>query len=219
MAIEIEVLCGDRIQSAIERALALSSQNHGDDVTFDFNGVDMCVNDKMTPDDAYHQFTEGLKKNAEAHRNSPKGKKSEAEQQRKIQYEQDVIDDLLEMLPHILEQDLDAVVKWVGKFAALNDNINLKFDRQGLADIFKQAGFKSNAYVGDPDVKDLRDLDKSAHWLVGQAIDNLEQGMPIHPMASHFAEKYLKALTPDIHAKRTITKMKRNAIRLNRRRP
>jgi hypothetical protein len=102
--------------------------------------------------------------------------------------DQATINQLVAELPSALKAGDTAVVDWIGKFAAINDNFTLKFSKKLIADAFEASGYRRNAYVGDPAV------DTNAHafagWLAGQSVNDLRSGMPINQIAEKFAADF-----------------------------
>jgi hypothetical protein len=82
----------------------------------------------------------------------------------------------------------DNLVEWLGLFSYLNDNSNIKYDKELLISKIEKQGYKSNDCVGNDFVKNDKHI--CAKWLIGQALDNLHSGRNIHSICQIFADDY-----------------------------
>jgi hypothetical protein len=97
-------------------------------------------------------------------------------------------------LPKALGKGLTATINWIQEYADVADNINLNYRGKEVLKALTSAGFKTNEFAGDKFVKG--DKEVMGRYILGQVIDNLQSGMPPHPMVSHLAKHYLAM--PDV---------------------
>lgn len=82
-----------------------------------------------------------------------------------------------------------SLIAWLGEFAAVADSINLKFDKKALAERLTNYGYTADAFIGLPQ-GDYNRKAILAGYLIGQAISQLNSGMPLHPMLNDWCNKY-----------------------------
>lgn len=185
--IKAKAFPGDTIDDTCREAIEMVS-NKRVDVYFEFNGVELKATESSTKDELVNYFHGELSRKRDEYLNSEQYKEDHAKQAKQLQALQIKIDDLLSELKSLALTD-DSVVSWVGSFAEINDHKDLVYDNSEIISILVSAGYESNAEVGNPAVKTNKAT--FARWLVGQAIANLERGMPIHPVAEKFSRDYL----------------------------
>ena len=60
----------------------------------------------------------------------------------------------------------DNAVEWIGKFAEVNDHIDLEYDKNKIIAVLEGAGYTADAEVGNKDVEAVPSI--FAKWLVKQ---------------------------------------------------
>lgn len=178
-------MIGDDFDYVAQCALDLSIKK-AESVKFTFNGEDVFVCPANSIPSINNQYKKLVDKNYQRYIKSDEYKKHQKEQEKRNKRDQEKIDILLNQLHPKMDQH--EVVIWCGVFAEVNDNIDLKYNKQEIADVLKANGYKSNDCIG----ADMEDKDNFAKWLVGQSISMLESGMPIHPQIRRFAKEYIE---------------------------
>lgn len=178
-----EPMIGDTFNNSSSEAIALAVKKH-QDVQFTFNGIDILVRPYDSTDDIDAQWKSKSDKRRKEYLESDEYKKHKADQEARNKKDQIKINILIEALN--LEMDQKELVSWCGVFAEINDNIHLKYDKEAIANVLKSNGYKSGGFIG----ADMNRKDNFAGWLIGQSIEMLESGMPIHPQISRFAKIY-----------------------------
>lgn len=108
-----------------------------------------------------------------------------------IKAEQDTADNLLLELTKISLIDEGALLGWLVKFAPVNDSIHVQYDRNLLASVLEQRGYKEHDCVVEQG--EAFDPEDTARWIFGQAIAQLRGNnsfgpMPIHPILADKAQ-------------------------------
>jgi hypothetical protein len=178
---------GEHLDEAIESAKEEATR-HGEPVSMTFNGIKLSIASDSKKEDVVTRYHAEQDKKAEEYHNSPEGKAAAEKYRQQNDRDQQRITSLVQSLPDAIKSGEAAVVKWVGDFSEVNDNINMNYDKVAIAEALKAAGYKNNGRVGDPEVK--TNPTAFAEWLVGLAINNLEAGIPIHPIAEKFSKDY-----------------------------
>lgn len=184
--VEAEIGCD--IHSVCVEAIQLAVRNKMK-VEFQFNGVDIIVTENDTPDDVVAEFLNELDRRANIWKESEAGKQYAKEQAQKLDILQHAVDEMLYVFDEI-STDTGKLIAWVGRVAELNDHIGLKFDKLELAKKMEALGYVENEEVGTRSVDIQQSKLRMARYIIGQAINNLKSGMPIHPMCSKFATDY-----------------------------
>jgi len=176
----INTVCKDAIQVASDAKVK---------VTFIFNDIEIIAADGDLPEQLATNYSNESDRRAHEWRESDAGKKYEAEQHQRLIELQVKIDGMLAEFDEVsgLQPKL---IEWVGRFAELNDHIKLNFDKLALAAKMEAAGYEESAEVGQNPEAIRIDKTKMARYIIGQAINHLRSGMPIHPMCSQFAAEY-----------------------------
>lgn len=171
-------------------AAALSVKSGGE-VHFKFNDVALIASPERSASQLSADYNEICRIRAEEYRNSPEGIAAAARRRYEILSKQQEVDALIRQLPTALKHGLDEAVKWIKDFTNLADDIAVKFDKAGLALSFRTYGYKTNEHVGEPK-EWFNTRERIGRSLIGQVMNCLESGMPPHPRALHFCDKYFK---------------------------
>lgn len=191
---------GERIDNAVIHAVEKAAQE-GEPVAMNFNGIELVISPDSNKDDVIASYFMECDKREGAYRESPQGQAQARRALRQKLRDQRSINVLIGALPAIATRGGADLVKWIGEFSSINDNAALTFDKGAIVEVLKAAGYKRGENVSNPAVH----TDRLAfeRWLVGQAMGNLEDGLPIHPIAQKFAGDYakmesrIKSLHPD----------------------
>lgn len=185
----VEVDAGVHISEACRKGIVLSA-DLGKPVAFDFNGIRVVATSVDTAEALMRKFNEDCALRTAQWKASEEGQQYERDRQASLEQAQAKVNALLSELPQATTAS--AVVKWVGAFAAANDHVGLVFDKQALVRQLESFGFEANAEVGSSASSLQSDPGKYARYIVGQAMDFLNAGMPIHPVATTWAERFEK---------------------------
>jgi hypothetical protein len=171
---------------AVQEAKAL-----GETVILHFNSAALKVTGSSNPAALEKEYHDELDRSYKAYQASPAGRAAEARRIAENARDQKKIDDLVKnQLDGALAKGIGATVMWLKDYALVADNMNLKTYRSDVLGKLKGAGFKNNAHVGRKDLE--TDYIGFGEYLVGQAINCMESGMPPHPAATEkFADQIL----------------------------
>lgn len=184
--IKLDVMCGSHVSKCITEAIELAKSTRKE-VEFDFNGVNLKVTKDSSAELVAKWWDDEMERQRQEYRASKEYKDMCSARESKRALDQAKIDEMVERLEKIRMSE-DDLVAWVGKFADINDDIGLNIHSRTVVKALTDAGYRRNECVGFEEVKTVKTV--FAKWLIGQAIDNLENGMPIHPIASNFAKTY-----------------------------
>jgi hypothetical protein len=160
------------------------------EVAFDFNGITLVAIKGGSAEQLAAQFTADSNRRARDWQASAEGQQQAAKQQQERTQLQFKVDELLAVFDTVVGVQ-STLVDWLGQFSELNDYMGLVFDKSALVAKLEAAGYAENAEVGKGSPKEfLTDKAKMARYIVGQAINNLRSGMPVHPICSRFAAEY-----------------------------
>ena len=184
--IDIDAYAGSNLDVVVKEALTLS-QLHGKPVKFNFNGVDLEINESTEPHRIIRQYHNMLEERHNAYLNSPEGKQAELAATIRKQQNNDELNDMLSNFENAAGHP-DTLIEWLGAFSLINDHIGMEWDKQKLIKDLTDLGYKSNDCVGDNHVSTDKVI--FARWLVGQCISTLESMGAIHPIADKFSKDY-----------------------------
>lgn len=141
------------------------------------------------------KFHELCEERSRAYRETDAYKQAEAARVKQALEDQSKIDLLIAGFPkggYEIE-----LLEWLVEFAAINDNIRLTFDKKHVASLFEAEGYVNNdSVISDEELKAGLELPNSlrGRWAIGQAINHLSRGMPIHQMIGYRAGIYVAEL-------------------------
>jgi hypothetical protein len=176
---------GEDITYACKEAVALANR-HNDTVAFDFNGVHVVVSPGETPSAAVARWNAESERNAEAYRNSPKGKAMKAEQEARRKQCQRITDTLIVALPAVVH-DLGALVRWCVAMSKCGDRIDVAWDKSAVADQIEAAGWKIDAHVGRKPEEFDNNPTMMGEYIVGQTLACLRSGKAPRGIIETFA--------------------------------
>jgi len=182
-------LCGTSINFACKEAVAMAVNNKCH-VKFNFNGINLEATPNCTPTRLISQFHTELDENARKYEESPEGIAHAKYQEEKKVENQIKIDKLIGKLSGVVS-NRDKLMKWMGEFTECADQIGTKFDEQPLVAQLESVGYSDGQFTGNPP-EWFNTKERMAGYLIGQAINCLNQGMPPHPMVGRFVEDYFK---------------------------
>jgi hypothetical protein len=175
-------------KAAAAESLQLAKKNPDKQVIFDFNGITVIVTSWDTVDSIVERFSRLQQAFSTIYRESPAYKRQQLAEQLRLAALQAKLDCLLTKLP-LTKGKETALIAWLGKFAGIADNRNLVWSKEKVAEQLISFGYTANAFLNLPQ-EDYKCKGILAGYLLGQAIDHLNSGMPPHPMLSSWCEKY-----------------------------
>jgi hypothetical protein len=173
----IELTCGTHIDAAAVRLVQNAPARS------EFNGIPIRARYATTcPRDIVREWERRMETLSVIYRNSPAGKRADADRLTDILDAQLKIDICLAALPDLDITDPGAVLSWIVDMAEPSDRVGVTFDKPGLVELFARHGWGANVNCGeDFDGDDARNV---AGWIVGQW---LHCGYPI---VTRFAEQW-----------------------------
>lgn len=182
---------GIHITSACKEAVAMA-MNGKCNVKFDFNGIEIEVTPDSTPFSAEVQWQEKKDADAKAYRESAEYREEQARRERQIKTSQDVVDHFMDGIEQVLFTcSMDSLLEYLRPFVEAADDVDVTFDKSKLADMFEAAGYAESAHVGKPPESFVH-RKIFGEYILGQVVHCLRAGMPPHPVAASFIEKYFR---------------------------
>lgn len=181
---------GEYISTTINKIVALANQEMKCVVTT-FNEIDLVAHPFTTTEQALEKyFTEEQQRRQEEYYASKEYKDKEVKRQKEIKEAQDIIDTYISNLNEVLEsKDTEKVIDWLKVFTDPADRSGTYCNFSFVTKTFIDAGYKANAFVGEGAL-----LETHKEWMglyiIGQAIDCMQKGMPPHPIIYKFIEQY-----------------------------
>ena len=174
-------MAGDHISGAAKRAIELS--NDGESVVFNFNDLEIIVNQGDTVESVCSQYDTKSNKRRIEYEKSDEYKKSQEEAVERLRVAQRNMD--IFMLELDKCKTHDEILDWFYITIPLIDHVGVKVDKQIIKDYLITLGYEENGYLNQP--KEFY-LDKSnfANYIVGQIMNCW------HPMATNFIEDWRK---------------------------
>lgn len=185
---------GTHIDNAVHTALTIARQ-HGDDVTFTFNGVTLIVAADVALGTApfvdYHKvWNDQMAANAAAYHASPEGIRAAQEAADRLADCNRKNAALVASLPGILAcGDNATILRWLCDLESAS-HIESPVGYPALAAQFTAAGYLAGVNTST----DFRatDSDNFARYIIGQCVDMMAGGMPPHGVIHGFVEKWNK---------------------------
>lgn len=186
---------GDYLPDVITGATS-RSRRLGQPVRFTFNDATVTVQPTSTAEQIRDEIDAQWKAQAEAYRNSPEGKAAAIREAEHVSRLQGLHDDLMARLVDAVGNQA-ALIDWLEQYSDPADDMRVQGrDFPRVATTIKAAGYVSADALGLPS-EAYAEPDVLARYLIGQAISQMEEGMPPHPgMMSMFASEYRKLLDP-----------------------
>lgn len=139
---------------------------------------------------------------------SPAGIAYEAESEAKLAAKRTRVAELIEDLPGVIAEGQDALVAWVGEFAAINDDSRIEFDAAAIAEKLEATGLGSFDFDSTPKGVNLFEtnggLDPSEHQtrlaqvIITKAVGCLHGPcQKMHPMLRSDAVRYTELFVCD----------------------
>lgn len=181
---------GDYLPKVVERVVARANER-GTPVRLEFNGIVLVVAPGRTAEDVVEEWERERSASVTAYRESPAGKRADAEAAAGLAQVQSEHDRLTAIpIATLSESDL---IGWLEQYADAVDYIGVwGRDYGAVADALEAAAYKQNDAMGLP-ISEYNNPRVMARYIVGQAIDCLRKGLPPHPVIHNFASKYREA--------------------------
>lgn len=181
---------GSTITDCIAECIAMANKAGLSVQLRQFNGVDLNVAPGATADACYDEWEIVFNNNAKLYRNSPECQKAAADSQRRADNARREVRRLLGTFDES-SRSLDTLVGWAKDFSVHADNNAVVFDKDALADMLENLGYRNNMHVakeGEIRPKWMKKI--MGEYIIGQVINCLRNGMPPHPIEAKFADEY-----------------------------
>ena len=182
LTIKYDPPVGTSISEACKNALALLYTSQSSSVVlFMFNDVLMEANYDDTIKTMELRWQAEMDRLSAEYRASAKYVEQKKRDIEKLAKHQQTMNNLIKELPNAVDNGLDAIVDWCGKFAEVSDYTGVLYNKPTVINTLKLAGYASDAFVGEGEAIKA-DIDKRGKWIVGQVLSGLsgELGL-VHP--------------------------------------
>ncbi len=184
----LEFLPGDHISQAAEKMVDLVRRT-GRDVAALFNGISLVATKSTTPSDIVAFYNSESERRAREFRESPEGKAEARRNELDVIRLQAMCDRLVADLPETLDSgNLSLIINWLTTMQESSDRIGVKTPGAEIIRQFHEHGFEPGVNCGP--AFNGEDRENFARWLIGQALDCLQNGPGIHPIVHKFAKTW-----------------------------
>jgi hypothetical protein len=174
-------MVGDHISGAAKQAIELS--NDGESVVFNFNDLEIIVNQGDTVESVCLQYDTKSNKRRIEYEKSDEYKKYQDEAVERLRIDQRLIDEYMLKLDKCKTHD--EILDWFYITIPLIDHVGVNVDRQIIKDYLITLGYEENGYTDQPK-EFYKDKNNFAHYIVGQIMNCW------HPCIMRFIEDYRK---------------------------
>lgn len=181
MTLEIEATAGEHIRRTAERMVAMVRTAKR--VKCRFNDILLLADRDSTVDGLVAEFNQRCEARAKAYRESPEGKRAQAEADERRHNLQVAADELMAGLDRLDFSNVAALLDWLCAIEDARDHIGVTVDVSRIVATFGAHGYLPNVNCGADYKED--DPDNSARWLIGQALS-----VPYVPLVRHFTEQW-----------------------------
>lgn len=182
---------GQTINRAAAEMIMLANKTN-DTVMAKFNDIEIkanpCENEAVGVATIKAYYISESDCRAEAYRNSPEGKRAAAEAEDRKQKLQMKMDEAMSKLESLDFSDLVAVIDWLEEVRDPSDHIGVNTPSKEIVKFFGKHGFKPGVNCGKDFDGDSEE--NFAHWLIGQALDDLKSVGAIHQVFHKFADDW-----------------------------
>ena len=184
---QIPVAPGENLYAYAQRLIDAANGGKGA-VRGEFNNVAFEVTPGSDENAVMQVYEENLKTHLEAWEASPEVKAMKAQLAKERKAKEAKSGELLAGLDTLDFNDLERVLDWIAAFQEVSD---VAYDNDKVLHLFQQHGFDPDVNVGaDFDEKDPQNY---AKYIVGQALQGVRDGGPIHQVAHGFVSKWKRA--------------------------
>lgn len=186
--VEMEVMTGSHIDWACEEAVK-RAKNGNCKVSFKFNGVQLFATPKKSPSTMRWEFDIASDRELREYHKSKEYLEYKKKREIELAANQVEVDRLISILPQAIQSGLSDTVAWCSAFSQIADDIGLKYSCADISELLVQAGYVDGENC-NLDKGAYRDSVIFGRWIVGQAINGLNQQLPPHPITKKFADEY-----------------------------
>lgn len=174
---------GENVEHTARR-LCAAAQIHGE-ARAKFNDVELLATPESTAAGVVESFLAECNRRSTAYWQSPKGQAAKREAEEQVKAMQERHDELMLALPSLDFTNAGDVLDWLCAMQGASDHVGVTVRKAEILSAFAAGGFLPGVNCGD----DFRrgDRDNELHWLVGQALDTLENVGAIHGIVLKFA--------------------------------
>ena len=183
---EVEFSCGETVTNAAKFLQGIAPAKGM------FNGQFLeCSDSKQSVDDIVKAWNDRQKKHYEEYRKSPEYKKRKDEEAEELKAKQSFVNDMFAELKQT-ENSKRLTMEWFAEFSQIADHIGLKYNRGVLINHLKSLGIKPS--MNTDDNYDHKSITNRIGYVLGQALSNLANGMPPHPIIKKFSDEIIADL-------------------------
>ncbi len=187
----IDTLPGDHLSSVIRKAIGVAD-SFETKVGFTFNGARIIVVKGDTVETVETEVQRQWNAQSAAYAASPAGIRAKHDAQQRLSNAVLTHAACMAALPMICGKariDEPELMDWLAIYAAAADHVDVQCDYPRVLELLAKAGYFANHNCG----LDRSEYDKPsimASYIIGQAMDCMQKGMPPHPITISFIEKY-----------------------------
>ena len=203
------VSIGSSIDDSIAEGIAFCKAEGLAEADFNFNDQRIVVRPTDTVQGVMTEWRAESARRHEAWKMSPAGIKYYKQRDNALRVDTKIVHDGIARLNDSILASPIQTCRWLASWALQADNVNINFDRKGLAQRLSAAGYVANAFVGQ--AEKLNQPENMSRYIVGQAVSMMARGMPPHPMLQHWYKTkvvlmLVKAAPSRLRAKRNKVK-------------
>lgn len=157
------------------------SKDKSKDVEFDFNGIKVVVNHKVSSDVGYwlDEWSTATEERRKAYEQTPEYKERKREQEKELQLKQERCDNIMTILEHSGLKGGFALDAWMMEFIPLADHVGVTYNKEVVITTLESLGYVSGEFVG---YEGEWDTCTTSRWIYGQILDGLKHHKCIHPI-------------------------------------
>lgn len=201
------VQIGSSINGGIKRAITYIAAYDIPEASFKFNEQIIVVRTGDTEETVMAEWRAESARRHEAWKISPAGIKYYKQHANALRVDTKIVTDGIARLNDNILASPIQTCRWLASWALQADNVNISFDKRGLAQRLETAGYKANAFVGQ--AEKLNQPENMSRYIVGQAVSMMNGGMPPHPMLQHW---YKTKVVPMLVKTPSRLRAKRNKV-------
>lgn len=188
MTITFDPMAGTRIEDACEEAVRLARKNDCV-VEFDFNDVHMQAFTTDSASDVSARWHAETDRRRAEYESSPEYAKKQESRRIAVLVSQNEIDRIIATIDRISGEA--EWMSWIKYFAELSDDVGVEIDLAEVSAALRRHGWVDGAHVGKPPGDFKNNKTMLAEYIMGQAINCLNRGMPPHPITRKFVDDYM----------------------------
>ncbi|CAH9013714.1 putative coil containing protein [Vibrio phage 249E41-1] len=176
---------GSDIKNVIEKCIELSQyrsmKGFGSVIEFEFNGIVMKVDHRVSIDTGYwvSVWETSTKERQKAYEQTPEYKEKQLKFEVKLKENQQRCDNLMTIFEHSTLEDGHALDAWMLEFIPVADRVGVDYDKNLIVTTLESLGYTANEFVG---YQGEWDVTSKSRWVYGQILNGLKTQYGIHPI-------------------------------------